>query len=137
MVSDASNLQHLVHGRAGLIGGRLGVTFARKMAPQLLEKIESGLGNGIGSDASNLQHLVHWRVADRGAAWGCRYRGARVSAKRFRPEMAPCNTLIRLNPGLEMVWARTPRTWSIRVDGRVADRGQLGPYARPAPARLS
>jgi hypothetical protein len=36
------------------------------MAPQRLEKIDSGVGNGMGSDASNLQHLVHGRVADRG-----------------------------------------------------------------------
>jgi hypothetical protein len=36
-----------------------------EMAPQRLEKIESRLGNGMGSDASNLQHLVHQRVADR------------------------------------------------------------------------
>jgi hypothetical protein len=42
--------------------------FRPEMAPQRLEKIESALGNGMGSDASNLQHLVHGRVADR-AAW--------------------------------------------------------------------
>ena len=37
-----------------------------EMAPQRLEKIESAVGNGMGSDASNLPHLVHGRVADRG-----------------------------------------------------------------------
>jgi hypothetical protein len=36
------------------------------MAPQRVEKIESGVGNGMGSDATNLRHLVHGRVADRG-----------------------------------------------------------------------
>jgi hypothetical protein len=33
------------------------------MAPQRLEKIECGRGNGMGSEASNLQHLVHGRTA--------------------------------------------------------------------------
>ena len=33
------------------------------MAPQRLEKIESGRGNGRGSEAANLQHLVHGRTA--------------------------------------------------------------------------
>jgi hypothetical protein len=33
------------------------------MAPQRLEKIESGPGNGMGSEASNLQDLVHGRAA--------------------------------------------------------------------------
>jgi len=36
-----------------------------EIAPQRLEKIESRLGNGMGSDASNLQYLVHDRAADR------------------------------------------------------------------------
>jgi hypothetical protein len=36
-------------------------TVRAEMGPQHLEKIESGLGNGMGSDASNLQHLVHGR----------------------------------------------------------------------------
>ena len=41
--------------------------FGSEMAPQRLEKIESRLGNGMGSDASNLQHLVHGRAADGGS----------------------------------------------------------------------
>ena len=36
-----------------------------EMAPQGLEKIESGRGNGMGSDASDPQYLVHGRAADR------------------------------------------------------------------------
>src|ERR1700733_116691 len=36
-----------------------------EMAPQRLEKIESGPGNGRGSEASNLQDLVRGRAADR------------------------------------------------------------------------
>src|SRR5271156_3860961 len=36
----------------------------RKMAPQRIEKIESGPGNGMGSEASNPQHLVHGPAAD-------------------------------------------------------------------------
>ena len=35
------------------------------MAPQQLEKIESGPGNGMGSEASNPQDLVHGRATDR------------------------------------------------------------------------
>src|SRR5271163_5105157 len=35
-----------------------------EMAPQRLEKIESGPGNGMGSEASNPQHLVHGPAAD-------------------------------------------------------------------------
>jgi len=35
-----------------------------EMAPQRLEKIESGPGIGMGSEASNLQDLVHRRGAD-------------------------------------------------------------------------
>jgi hypothetical protein len=35
-----------------------------EMAPQRLEKIESALGNGMGSDASNLQDLVERLPAD-------------------------------------------------------------------------
>ena len=38
---------------------------ARKMAPQRLEKIESGPGNGMGSEAANPQDMVHGRAADR------------------------------------------------------------------------
>jgi hypothetical protein len=34
----------------------------REMAPQQLEKIESGPGNGMGSEASNPQDVVHGRV---------------------------------------------------------------------------
>ena len=36
------------------------------MAPQRLEKIESGPGNGMGSEASNPQDVVRGRTADRG-----------------------------------------------------------------------
>jgi hypothetical protein len=36
-----------------------------EMAPQRLEKIESGPGSGMGSEASNLHDLVHGRAADR------------------------------------------------------------------------
>src|SRR5271170_969682 len=36
----------------------------REMAPQRLEKIESGPGNGMVSEASNPQHLVHGCAAD-------------------------------------------------------------------------
>ena len=36
-----------------------------EMAPQGLEKIESGPGIGMGSDASDPQYLVHGRAADR------------------------------------------------------------------------
>ena len=35
------------------------------MAPQQLEKIESGPGNGMGSEAANPQDVVHGRAADR------------------------------------------------------------------------
>jgi hypothetical protein len=35
------------------------------MAPQRLEKIESGPGNGMDSEASNPQDMVHGRAADR------------------------------------------------------------------------
>jgi hypothetical protein len=35
------------------------------MAPQRLEKIESGPGNGRVSEASNPLHIVHGRAADR------------------------------------------------------------------------
>ena len=35
------------------------------MAPQRLEKIESGPGNGMGSEASDLQDVVRRRAADR------------------------------------------------------------------------
>ncbi len=35
------------------------------MAPQQLEKIESGPGNGMGSEASNPQDVVDGRAADR------------------------------------------------------------------------
>ena len=35
------------------------------MAPQRLEKIESGPGNGMGSEASNPQYLVHGRATAR------------------------------------------------------------------------
>ena len=49
-----------------------------EMAPQRLEKIESRVGNGMGSDASNPQYLVHgawltggslggYNVAEKGA----------------------------------------------------------------------
>ena len=37
----------------------------REMAPQQLEKIESGPGNGMGSEASNPQDVVGGRAADR------------------------------------------------------------------------
>src|SRR5277367_3013838 len=37
----------------------------REMAPQRLEKIESGPGNGRGSEAANPQDVVHRRAADR------------------------------------------------------------------------
>ena len=36
-----------------------------EMAPQRIEKIESGPGNGMVSEASNPQHLVRGRAADR------------------------------------------------------------------------
>jgi hypothetical protein len=36
-----------------------------EMAPQRLEKIESGPENGMGTEASNLQDLVPERVPDR------------------------------------------------------------------------
>src|ERR1700689_4034399 len=36
-----------------------------EMAPQRLEKIESGPGNGSGSEASNPQDVVRGRAADR------------------------------------------------------------------------
>src|SRR5271154_2539488 len=36
-----------------------------EMAPQRLEKIESGPGNGMVSEASNPQHLVRGRADDR------------------------------------------------------------------------
>ena len=35
------------------------------MAPQRLEKIESGPGNGMGSEAADLQDVVRGRAADR------------------------------------------------------------------------
>ena len=35
------------------------------MAPQRLEKIESGPGNGMASEASNPQDVVRGRAADR------------------------------------------------------------------------
>src|SRR5271155_834154 len=37
----------------------------REMAPQRLEKIESGPGNGRGSEAANPQDVVHGSAADR------------------------------------------------------------------------
>jgi hypothetical protein len=37
----------------------------REMAPQQLEKIESGPGNGMGSEASNPQDVVDGRAANR------------------------------------------------------------------------
>jgi hypothetical protein len=37
----------------------------REMAPQWLEKIESGLGNGMASEASKTRHLVRGRAAHR------------------------------------------------------------------------
>src|ERR1700678_426171 len=37
----------------------------QEMAPQQLEKIESGPGNGMGSEASNPQDVVDGRAADR------------------------------------------------------------------------
>jgi hypothetical protein len=37
----------------------------REMAPQQLEKIESGPGNGMGSEASNPQDVLDGRAADR------------------------------------------------------------------------
>jgi hypothetical protein len=50
------------------IAAREGGTAKRsrpEMAPQLLEKIESAPGNGMGSEASNPQDVVHGRAADR------------------------------------------------------------------------
>jgi len=36
-----------------------------EMAPQPIEKTESGLGNGMGSEAANLQDVVYRSAADR------------------------------------------------------------------------
>ena len=51
---------------AGIARERLTAKRSRpEMAPQRLEKIESGPGNGMGSEASNPQDVVHGRAADR------------------------------------------------------------------------
>src|SRR5271168_3047631 len=46
-------------------GGRGWRQTRREMAPQRLEKIEFGPGNGRVSEASNPLHIVHGRAADR------------------------------------------------------------------------
>jgi hypothetical protein len=54
--------------RAKSCAAREGLTTKRsrpEMAPQRLEKIESALGNGMGSEASNPQDVVRGRAADR------------------------------------------------------------------------
>ena len=60
-----------------------------EMAPQRLEKIESGPGNGMVSEASNPQHLVRGRAADRAPL---RLTSRNVGAQPRRP------TAIRRSP---------------------------------------
>src|SRR5277367_3553609 len=78
-----------------------------EMAPQRLEKIESGPGNGMGSEASNPQDVVHGRAADRARLRPRRFgRGDRARVADGKTGVAGKwrrNGLKRLNPGREMV----------------------------------
>jgi hypothetical protein len=58
----------------------------REMAPQRLEMIESGPGNGMGSEASDLQDLVRGRGADRaGLRFRSRDNDKVASCRKRRP----------------------------------------------------
>jgi hypothetical protein len=68
------------------------------MAPQRLEKIESGPGNGMGSEVSNPQDVVHGRATDRARLRLTNRKNGKVTkvaekgALRF--EIARCRTEI-------------------------------------------
>ena len=97
-----------------------------EMAPQQLEKIESGPGNGMVSEASNPQHLVRVRAADRAPLrLTSRNMGAqsrRPSAIRRSPEIRKSNRGTR-TPPLTVI-ARSPCDEAIQGTRAVA-RGLL------------
>src|SRR5271163_4003262 len=74
----------------------------REMAPQGLEKIESGPGKGRVSEASNPQHLVRGRAADRArlrlTSRNVRAQPRRPSAIRRSPEIRKSTRRTRTPP---------------------------------------
>ena len=62
--SRSAGVAHAAHGLVARRAAPTAKRSRREIAPQHLEKIESGPGNGMVSEASNPQHLVHGRAAD-------------------------------------------------------------------------
>jgi hypothetical protein len=86
------------------------------MAPQRLEKIESGPGNGMGSEAADPQDVAHGRAAD-----GCLLR------------------LTSLEKAAERIWVWIPRNqlkFQRLLAGGLAENSLPGKLQKKAPNAL-
>ena len=117
---------------AGIARERLTVKRSRReMAPQRLEKIESGPGNGRGLEASNTQDVVDGRAADR-----ARFRlTSRENDKRAPLQKKAPKALISLDAELKSAPRREGPIWGVKGSGLAGEPNHVDGRDEPGRAR--